>query len=128
MDKSSNYWDVPFSMAVDLASLPSDSGPSYHFTMHHNAGSPYPFEGDENTPVVPPSLHPGFSLKTAFSYKANVDFWRSKSQKLKMVQPYDVLLSDPHVSASGIIGKILASFSLSLYGCTKYEHNITCFL
>ncbi|KAJ0034694.1 hypothetical protein Pint_24174 [Pistacia integerrima] len=108
-DKSSDYWDVPFSMAVDLASLPSDSGPSYHFTMHHNAGSPHPFEGDENTPAVPPSLHPGFSLKTAFSYKANVDIWRSKSQKLKMVQPYDMFLLDPHVSASGIIGATMTA-------------------
>ncbi|XP_044499271.1 protein TRIGALACTOSYLDIACYLGLYCEROL 4, chloroplastic [Mangifera indica] len=109
VDKSSNYWDVPFSMAVDLASLPSDSGPSYHFTVHHNSGSPHPFEGDENNAAVPPSLHPGFSLKSAFSYKANVDIWKSKSQKLKMVQPYDMFLSDPHVSASAIIGATMTA-------------------
>ncbi|KAL5782804.1 hypothetical protein ACOSP7_007833 [Xanthoceras sorbifolium] len=104
VDESSNYWDVPFSMAIDLASLASDSGPSYHFTMHHNSGSPNQFEGHENASAVPAPLLPGLSFKSAFSYKKNFNFWRSAAQKLKMVQPYDILLSDPHVSASGIIG------------------------
>ncbi|KAI9196381.1 hypothetical protein LWI28_023443 [Acer negundo] len=104
VDESSNYWDVPFSMAVDLASLASDSGLSYHFTMHHNAGSPNQFEGHENAFAVPAPLLPGLSFKSAFSYKKNINFWRSTAQKLKMVQPYDIFLSNPHVSASGIIG------------------------
>lgn len=106
VDKCGNYWDVPFSMAADLASVASDSGPSYHLTMHHNSGLPTQFEGDENSSAVPASLLPGFSLKNAVAYKKNVDIWRSKAQKLKMVQPYDIFLSSPHVSASGIIGKI----------------------
>ncbi|KAK0608848.1 hypothetical protein LWI29_036877 [Acer saccharum] len=104
VDESSNYWDVPFSMAVDLASLASDSGLSYHFTMHHNAGSPNQFEGHENASAVPAPLLPGLSFKSAFLYKKNINFWRSTAQKLKMVQPYDIFLSNPHVSASGIIG------------------------
>ncbi|KAJ4721882.1 Protein TRIGALACTOSYLDIACYLGLYCEROL 4 chloroplastic [Melia azedarach] len=104
VDKN-NYWDVPFSMAVDLASVASDSGPSYHLTMHHNSGSPKQFEGNGNSSSeVPASLLPGVSFKSAFSYKKNVDIWRSKARKLKLVQPYDIFLSDPHVSASGIIG------------------------
>ena len=103
--ETSNYWDVPFSMALDLASLPSDSGPSYHLCLRHNHGSPTLFE-DDHMAQVPASLLPGLSVKGAFSYKKNVDIWRSKAQKLKMVQPYDIFLSDPHVSASGIIGKI----------------------
>ncbi|KAJ4721883.1 protein TRIGALACTOSYLDIACYLGLYCEROL 4, chloroplastic-like [Melia azedarach] len=115
VDKN-NYWDVPFSMAVDLASVASDSGPSYHLTMHHNSGSPKQFEGNGNSgspkqfegngnssSEVPASLLPGVSFKSAFSYKKNVDIWRSKARKLKLVQPYDIFLSDPHVSASGII-------------------------
>lgn len=110
MDKRGNYWDVPFSMAVDLASVASDSGPSYHLTMHHNSGSPTQFESDENSSAVPAALLPGFSLKNAFAYKKNFDIWRSKARKLKMVQPYDIFLSDPHVSASGIIGKNTVSY------------------
>ncbi|KAK8322526.1 hypothetical protein V6Z11_A12G176300 [Gossypium hirsutum] len=86
--ETGTYWDVPFSMAIDLASLPLDS--------------------------VPASLFPGVSAKCAFSYEKNVDIWRSKAQKLKMVQPYDIFLSDPHVSASGTIGASLsASFGES---------------
>ncbi|XWS14306.1 hypothetical protein CRYUN_Cryun36dG0110900 [Craigia yunnanensis] len=100
--ETGNFWDVPFSMALDLASL-SDSGPSYHLCLHHNNGSPKQFE-DDHMAQVPASLLPGFSVKGAFSYKKKVDIWRSKAQKLKMVQPYDIFLSDPHVSASGIIG------------------------
>ncbi|PPS17992.1 hypothetical protein GOBAR_AA02590 [Gossypium barbadense] len=101
--ETGTYWDVPFSMAIDLASLPLDSGLSYHLCLHHNHGSPKQFQGD---PIaqVPASLFPGVSAKCAFSYEKNVDIWRSKAQKLKMVQPYDIFLSDPHVSASGTIG------------------------
>ncbi|KAH9684173.1 protein TRIGALACTOSYLDIACYLGLYCEROL 4 [Citrus sinensis] len=109
VDKCGNYWDVPFSMAADLASVASDSGPSYHLTMHHNSGLPTQFEGDENSSAVPASLLPGFSLKNAVAYKKNVDIWRSKAQKLKMVQPYDIFLSSPHVSASGIIGAAMTA-------------------
>ncbi|KAL4308058.1 hypothetical protein GQ457_01G048120 [Hibiscus cannabinus] len=106
--ETGDYWDVPFSMALDLASLPSDCGPSYHLCLHHNHGSPKQFQGD---PIaqVPASLLPGFSAKCAFSYKKNVDIWRSKAQKLKMVLPYDIFLSGPHVSASGTIGASLSA-------------------
>ncbi|KAE8077143.1 hypothetical protein FH972_015736 [Carpinus fangiana] len=109
VDKSGNYWDVPFSMAIDLASLASDAGASYHLCMHHNTGSPTQFEGDQNTHEPPSTLLPGLSLKTAFSFKQNFDIWRSNAQKLKMVQPYDMFLSTPHVSASGIIGAALTA-------------------
>ncbi|XVF28107.1 hypothetical protein REPUB_Repub15cG0000500 [Reevesia pubescens] len=110
VDKNTgDYWDVPFSMALDMASLPpSDSGLSYHLCLHHNHGSPKQFEGDHMA-QLPASLLPGFSVKSAFSYKKNVDIWRSRAQKLKMVQPYDIFLSDPHVSASGIIGAALTA-------------------
>ncbi|KAE8689527.1 Protein TRIGALACTOSYLDIACYLGLYCEROL 4 [Hibiscus syriacus] len=114
--ETGDYWDVPFSMALDLASLPSDSGPSYHLCLHHNHGSPKQFQGD-TIARVPASLLPGFSAKCAFSYEKNVDIWRSQAQKLKMVQPYDIFLSDPHVSASGTIGAALsANFGEAQHG------------
>ncbi|XVE82376.1 hypothetical protein DITRI_Ditri15bG0143300 [Diplodiscus trichospermus] len=50
-----------------------------------------------------------FLSKASFLTKKNVDIWRSKAQKLKMVQPYDIFLSDPHISASGIIGAALTA-------------------
>ncbi|KAK8495532.1 hypothetical protein V6N12_066092 [Hibiscus sabdariffa] len=81
--ETGDYWDVPFSMALDLASLPSDCGPSficvYTITMGHQS-----------------------------NFK-NVDIWRCKAQKLKMVLPYDIFLSDPHGSASGTIGAALSA-------------------
>ncbi|KAF2310353.1 hypothetical protein GH714_007949 [Hevea brasiliensis] len=108
VDKTGSYWDVPFSMAFDLASVASDSGASYHLCMHHNAGSPKLFEGGHAL-GVPAALLPGFSVKSAFSFKKNIDIWRSKAQKLKMVQPFDLFLSNPHISASGIIGAAMTT-------------------
>lgn len=110
IDKAGNYWDVPFSMAIDLASLASDSGASYHFCMHHSAGQPMQLGGDE-TVEVPATLLPVISLKSAFSLKKNVEIWRSNAQKLKMVQPFDIFLSNPHISVSGVIGAaVMACF------------------
>lgn len=109
VDNSGNYWDVPLSLAIDMASLASDSGASYHLCMHHNTGSPTQFQGDDHQTIhgPPATLLPGFSIKSAFSFKQNFDIWRSKAPKLKLVQPYDLFLSNPHISASGIIGKLL---------------------
>ncbi|WOL00257.1 protein TRIGALACTOSYLDIACYLGLYCEROL 4, chloroplastic [Canna indica] len=110
VDKNGTYWDVPLSMAIDLASVSSDSGLSYHFCLHHNNGQPKHFGGDQ-TAKVPPSLLPGLCARAALSIKENVCFWRKKAGKLKMVQPYDAFLSDPHISTSGVIG-VVASASL----------------
>ena len=105
VDKPGSYWDVPFSVAIDLASVASDSGASYHLCMHHNSGLSKQFDGDLSN-QVPSTLLPGLSVKSVFAFKKNIDIWRSKAQKLKMVQPFDIFLSNPHISASGIIGMI----------------------
>lgn len=119
VDTTSNYWDVPFSVAVDLASVTtSDSSTAYHLSAHYTSGSPKQFENvqNQNDRVPPPTLLPGLAFKSAFSYRKKVDIWRSEAKKLKLVQPYDIFLSNPHVSASGIIGK----FSPCLY--IFYQH------
>ncbi|KAG4990567.1 hypothetical protein JHK87_024024 [Glycine soja] len=107
VDTTSNYWDVPFSVAVDLASVTtSDSSTAYHLSAHYTSGSPKQFENiqNQNDKVPPPTLLPGLAFKSVFSYRKKVDIWRSEAKKLKLVQPYDIFLSNPHVSASGIIG------------------------
>lgn len=103
VDKNGTYWDVPLSMAVDLASVDSGSGLSYHFCLQHNSGEPKRF-GGKQTSEAPMSLLPGLCAKAAISIKKSIDFWRKKEGKLKLVQPYDALLSNPHVSGLGIIG------------------------
>lgn len=110
VSKDGTYWDVPLSIACDLASIASDSGSSYHLSMHHNSGSLRHCENNEIIPTreVPATLLPGTALKGAYSFKKNIDLWRSKAPKLKLVQPYDVFLSNPHVTASGIVGEILS--------------------
>ncbi|KAG1327590.1 protein TRIGALACTOSYLDIACYLGLYCEROL 4, chloroplastic [Cocos nucifera] len=115
VDENGTYWDVPLSMAIDLASITAASGLSYHICLQHNRGQPEHFGGDKMHDK-PMSLLPGFSAKAAISIKKNVDLWRTKEGKLKMVQPYDVFLSDPHISASGIIGAVT---SASLGDCSK---------
>lgn len=94
-------------MAVDLASVTtSDSSTAYHLCARYTSGSPKQFENvqNQNDRVPPPTLLPGLAFKSAFSYRKKVDIWRSEAKKLKLVQPYDIFLSNPHVSASGIIG------------------------
>lgn len=105
VDKLGTYWDVPLSMAIDLASVASDSSASYHLSLLHNTGLPKQFDG-EQTHEVPATLLPGLCAKGAFALKKNIDLWRSKAKKLKMVQPFDAFLSNPHISLSGVIGEI----------------------
>nr|XP_009411588.1 PREDICTED: protein TRIGALACTOSYLDIACYLGLYCEROL 4, chloroplastic [Musa acuminata subsp. malaccensis] len=110
VDNNGTYWDVPLSLAVDLASISSSSGLSYHLCLQHNSGKPKHFGGDQTT-QVPPSLLPGLCARAAASIKENWSIWRKKEGKLRMVQPYDVFLSDPHITASGVLGAV-ASASL----------------
>ena len=104
VDKGGDYWDVPLSMSLDLATVASDSGASYRVCMLHNSGSPERIDGGQSE-GRPAGLLPGLAVKGAISFRKNVDLWRSNAPKLKMVQPFDIFLSNPHVSASGIIGK-----------------------
>lgn len=110
VDKHGTYWDVPLSMAVDLASVKPYSRFNYHFCLQHNSGQPTHFGGNQN--IEPPmSLLPGLCAKAVISIKKSVEFWRKKEGKLKLVQPYDALLSNPHVSGSGVLGATaIASF------------------
>ena len=104
VDKKGVYWDVPLSLSADLASVGSSSGLSCHLFLQQNSGEPKCFGGDE-TSEVPIALLPGLCAKAAVSIKKSIDAWRKKEDKLKNVQPYDVFLSDSHVSFTGIVGK-----------------------
>lgn len=104
VDQDGNYWNVPFSVAADLASVASDSGTSYHFCINHVSGLPLQI-GDESTSVLSTASFPALCAKIAVSMKKNIDIWRSEGPKLKMVQPYDMFLSNPHISASALLGK-----------------------
>ncbi|KAK4405417.1 protein TRIGALACTOSYLDIACYLGLYCEROL 4, chloroplastic [Sesamum angolense] len=116
VDHLGNYWDVPFTWALDLASVASDSGASCHFCINHTVGSPKQCE-DQPMSSVPSSLLPGLCAKCAVSVKKNFDIWRSESPKIKMVQPYDIFLSNPHISASATLGN--HSFvALDIVQCT----------
>ncbi|KAI5446231.1 hypothetical protein KIW84_014172 [Lathyrus oleraceus] len=112
VDKIGNYWDVPFSMAIDLASsTTSDSSVGYHLSAHYTSGSPKQFESIQNqNDRVPQTLLPGLAFKSVFSCRKNIDIWRSETPKLKWVQPYDIFLSDPRVSASGMIGAAATTY------------------
>lgn len=109
VDKLGTYWELPLSMAVDIASVCSDSGASYHLCIHNNAGSPKSFETNGQNHGVPAALLPGLCVKSAFSFKKNIDIWRSNAQKLRMVQPYDIFSSSPHILASAIIGAVASA-------------------
>ncbi|MQL87366.1 hypothetical protein Taro_019922 [Colocasia esculenta] len=113
VDKNGNYWDVPISLSLDVASLVSDSGLRYRFGLHENAGYPRPFNSSVNDENIPPALMPGIYAKAAFSYEKRKDFWREKEKKQPArtfekeppwLASYDDRLKEPHASISGIIG------------------------
>ncbi|KAK6913600.1 hypothetical protein RJ641_020921 [Dillenia turbinata] len=81
VDKLGTYWDVPLSLAFDLGSVASTLAPA---TMSVYA----------------------IILGLRSSSKRTTNIWTSEAEKLKMVQPFDLFLSKPHVSASGIIGAV----------------------
>lgn len=108
VDKSGTYWDVPLSMAVDLASVESDCGSSYHVSLQHNSGTPKPFDGYQAV-GAPTMLKPGLCAKSAYSFKRNFELWKSEMPKVRMVQPYDIFMSNPHITASGIIGAVMTA-------------------
>lgn len=108
VDQLGNYWDVPFTMAMNLASVASDSGTSCQFCVNHYTGSPRQV-GGQPLSTVPPSLLPGLCAKCAVAVKKNFSIWRSEAPKARMVQPYDILLSNPHISASAILGSVITA-------------------
>ncbi|KAL8058534.1 hypothetical protein ABFX02_03G025050 [Erythranthe guttata] len=82
VDGLGNYWDVPFTLGLDFSSLLSfDSGMSCHFCINHTSGSPHKYDTNPK----------------------NFDTWKSEIPKTKLVQPYDIFFSNPHISASAII-------------------------
>ncbi|KNA19997.1 hypothetical protein SOVF_056350 [Spinacia oleracea] len=105
IDKYGNYWEAPVTLAADLASVSSDSGYSCHLCLQHISGLAKQVEGDDSS-EVPASLLPGLYLKSAFSFKKSLDFWRSEAKMLKFVQPYDLFLSSPHISGTGLFGVV----------------------
>ncbi|KAJ1264520.1 hypothetical protein BS78_08G007500 [Paspalum vaginatum] len=109
VDKNGVYWDVPLSLSAGLASVGSSSGLSYHLLLQQNSGDPKCFGGVENHDV-PVALLPGLCAKAAVSIKKSIDAWRKKEDKLKNVQPYDVFLSDSHVSFTGIVGAVASGY------------------
>lgn len=118
VDHRGTYWDVPLTMALDLASVASDAGPSYHICINQNVGDPKIFEGQPNDELAA-NILPGLHAKSAFSYKKSIDLWRSSAPKMKLVQPYDAFLSNPHVSVSGILGKTEIRIPLSSFNCLR---------
>lgn len=100
---------MPLSLSADLASVGSSSGLSYHLLLQQNSGEPKCFGGDE-ADDVPIALLPGLCAKAAVSIKKSIDAWRKKEDKLKGVQPYDIFLSDSHVSLTGIVGAVASGY------------------
>lgn len=116
VDRNGKYWDVPESISLDCSSILYDSGLRYRFGIHKNGG--HPEAADSVNGETPLSLMPGSCAKAALSYEKSRDFWRLEKKKVwdglkdEVIQyirrGYDVRLSEPHASISGIIGKLAA--------------------
>ncbi|KDP28906.1 hypothetical protein JCGZ_14677 [Jatropha curcas] len=118
IDHKGRYWDVPESISLDMSSLPSESGFRYRFGIHKNSGHPKAVNAVNGEP--PLALIPGLCGKAAFSYEKSKDLWRKKQTKKDIMvktdegwilrTSYDVRLSEPHATISGIIGGTCATW------------------
>ncbi|XP_027183350.1 protein TRIGALACTOSYLDIACYLGLYCEROL 4, chloroplastic [Coffea eugenioides] len=123
VDHNGNHWDVPFSLAADVASVPADSSTSYHLCINHVMGSPNEVQ-TQSAGGAPAALLPGLCAKCAVSFKKNANIWTSEAPKLSMVQPYDIFLSDPHISVSTLLGAVVTAFVGNTSIRTQGEHDI----
>lgn len=112
IDHKAQYWDVPESVSLNVASLASDSGLRYRFGVQKNGGQPESANAIDGEP--PAALMPGLCAKAAFSYEQRKDMWRNKETKEDLIiktdkgsfwrPAYDVRLREPHAAISTIIG------------------------
>lgn len=112
IDHKAQYWDVPESISLNMASLASDSGLRYRFGIQKNSGQPESANAIDGEP--PAALMPGLCAKAAFSYQLRKDMWRNKETKEDLIiktdkgsfwrPAYDVRLREPHAAISAIIG------------------------
>ncbi|KAH9733554.1 hypothetical protein KPL70_010618 [Citrus sinensis] len=112
IDHKAQYWDVPESVSLNVASLASDSGLRYRFGIQKNGGQPESANAIDGEP--PAALMPGLCAKAAFSYEQRKDMWRNKETKEDLIiktdkgsfwrPAYDVCLREPHAAISTIIG------------------------
>ncbi|KAJ8499022.1 hypothetical protein OPV22_009574 [Ensete ventricosum] len=117
LDSKGNYWDVPTSVSLDVASLIPESGLRYRFGLHKNGGQPEAL--NSSSPDIPLTLLPGVCAKAAVSYEKSMDFWREQEKSTRArrlvkeparVSSYDEQLREPHATISGIIGGTYAAW------------------
>ncbi|KAK9121163.1 hypothetical protein Syun_018780 [Stephania yunnanensis] len=112
IDHNGGYWNVPESISLDVASLISESGLRYRFSLHKNSGTPQAHFSTKGDP--PLALMPGLCAKAGFSYEKCWDIWRQRETRKDIIvetdkgqyfrPSYDIRLKEPHASVSGIIG------------------------
>ncbi|RWW64259.1 hypothetical protein BHE74_00028528 [Ensete ventricosum] len=81
LDSKGNYWDVPTSVSLDVASLIPESGLRYRFGLHKNGGQPEAL--NSSSPDIPLTLLPGVCAKAAVSYEKSMDFWREQEKSTR---------------------------------------------
>lgn len=118
IDHKAQYWDVPESVSLNMASLVPDSGLRYRFGIQKNGGQPESANVIDGEP--PAALMPGLCAKAAFSYEQRKDMWRNKETKEDLIiktdkgsfwrPAYDVRLREPHAAVSAIIGGTCAAW------------------
>ncbi|GLJ48346.1 hypothetical protein SUGI_1020610 [Cryptomeria japonica] len=99
-------WNAPLSISLDLTSLESDSGLRYRIGIRHNSGLPQECDNGNST-EIPWVVSPGLSAKAAISFEKHAKIWKDQSGPRLRQKPYNLFLSQPHVTVSTIIGSTL---------------------
>ncbi|KAH9320781.1 hypothetical protein KI387_015420, partial [Taxus chinensis] len=95
-------WNAPLSTSINFESRESDSGLRYRLGIRHNSGLPQECDNKDGA-EIPWVVSPGLCAKAAVSIEKHARIWKDQSSLKKRRKPYNLFLSQPHVTVSAII-------------------------
>ncbi|GAQ82084.1 Protein Involved in Lipid Transport [Klebsormidium nitens] len=114
LDQQSNYWDVPSSLSLDLASDGPQSGLRYRVGVHHIA-SPQPGSGYGPFDVLPPSSAYGTRAQAAVALENTVTLWRADPARRRRGASYNPIAARPRLVVSGGVGTLVTTENVWAY-------------
>lgn len=125
VDRHARYWEVPQALSVDVASNGARGGLRYRLGVHHSAGVPLECGREDTAHSIPLGALPGTQIQAGASLEKSLDIWKgnTKRKQPKSQKSYSLLETRPHISLSGIAGKV--GYHLGGFGIL-YKMKISC--
>eukprot|EP00249_Psilotum_nudum_P013024 c24110_g1_i2 orf=360-1826(-) len=119
VDRRARFWNLPWLLSLDLASIVNELGIRYRLGVHHSTTVGSDSARRETMPISCGAV-PGTCARAAVSLEKKVDFWKGNEMQHKKKKPYNFFASRPHITLSGIFGSI-ASMSLGVGHHEQYR-------